>query len=265
MLVDSFADAGLTNAQMSNAREIIRRLDPLQFHISVFNLDQPDSRIAERPNTRLIQLPRRRQTVRILQEFFFGRHEILFYLKSAPASKLYLQWRRKWKDSRIVVGTVESQSDLHNEPTVRPEAIQLWEETILRSDLLFSNSVAVQRSLAREYDLPSEVVPTGVDTKFFIPAWEHPPNARPRVLFVGSLRPFKQPQLLLDAATRFPQADFVIVGEGFLANELNQPDPPRKVRQCFSSGTSWQKRSCGSNIRRPIFFSSPRPGKVHRK
>jgi glycosyltransferase involved in cell wall biosynthesis len=236
ILVDSFADAGLTNAQMSNAREIIRHLDPLQFHVSVFHLNQPDSRIAERPNTRLIQLPRRRQTLRILQEFLFGRHEILFYLKSAPASKLYLQLRRKWKDSRIVVGTVESQSDLHHEPTVKSEATRLWGETILRSDFLFSNSVAVQRSLAREYHLPSEVVPTGVDTKFFIPTWEPQPNARPRVLFVGSLRPFKQPQLLLDAATRFPQADFVIVGEGLMADELISRVRHEKLNNVFLLG-----------------------------
>jgi glycosyltransferase involved in cell wall biosynthesis len=39
-------------------------------------------------------------------------------------------------------------------------------------------------------------------------------------LFVGSLRPFKQPQLLLEAAARFPQADFRIAGEGPLAPEL---------------------------------------------
>jgi glycosyltransferase involved in cell wall biosynthesis len=237
ILVDSFADAGLTNAQMGNAREIIRRLDASQFHVSVFHFNQPDSAIAERPNTRLIQLPRRRQTVRILQEFLFGRHEILFYLKSAPAGKLYLQLRRKWKDRRIVVGTVESQSNLRDEPTVNPDAIKLWEETILRSDFLFSNSPAVQRSLAREYQLPSEVVPTGVDTKFFTPVWERPPNARPRVLFVGSLRPFKQPQLLLLAATRFPLADFVIVGDGFMAGELLQRVRHEKLDNVFLLGS----------------------------
>ena len=32
ILVDSLADHGLTNAQMTNAREIIRRLDPDRFH-----------------------------------------------------------------------------------------------------------------------------------------------------------------------------------------------------------------------------------------
>lgn len=222
ILVDSFADAGLTNAQMTNAREIIRRLDPSRFHVSVFHLDPADVRIAQRPNTRLVRLPRKHQTVRILREFLLGRHEILFYLKSSPASRMYLQLRRKWKDGRIVVGTVESQSDLHHEPTVALEAIRLWEQTILRSDFLFSNSHAVQRSLTREYGLPSLVVPTGVDTKFFTPALDKAPNSRPRVLFVGSLRPFKQPQLLFDAAARFPQAEFVIVGDGLMAEQLQR-------------------------------------------
>jgi glycosyltransferase involved in cell wall biosynthesis len=45
-------------------------------------------------------------------------------------------------------------------------------------------------------------------------------NARPQVLFVGSLHPFKQPQLLLDAAARFPESDFVIAGDGILMPDL---------------------------------------------
>jgi glycosyltransferase involved in cell wall biosynthesis len=236
ILVDSFADAGLSNAQMTNAREIIRRLDPSRFHVSVFHVDRPDFWIEERPNTRLIQLPRRLQTVRILQEFFLGQHQVLFYLKSSPASKLYLQLRQKSRDNRVVVGTVESQCDLRNEPTVNPEAIQLWEKTILRSDFLFSNSSAVKRSLAKEYHLESEVVPTGVDTKFFIPAWVRPRNARPRVLFVGSLRPFKQPQLLLSAAAIFPDADFFIVGSGPMADELQNRVRKERLVNVFLQG-----------------------------
>jgi glycosyltransferase involved in cell wall biosynthesis len=241
ILVDSFADANLTNAQMSNAREIIRRLDPERFHVGVFHVETPDVGIGERPNTKLIRLPRRHQTVRILQEFLWGRHEILFYLKSSPASRLYLQLRQKWKDSRVVVGTIESQSDLRNQPTVNPEAIRLWEETVLRSDFLFSNSQAVKRSLAKEYGLPSEVVPTGVDTKFFTPAWDRRPNLRPRVLFVGSLRPFKQPQLLLDAAAKFPQADFVLIGDGLLRNQLMTRASDEKLANVSLLGPTGEK------------------------
>jgi len=220
ILVDSLADQGLTNAQMGNAREIIRRLDPERFHVSVFCGGEPDRGIRQRPNTTFIPLPERRRTVRILREFVLGKHDILFYVKSAPASRLYLALHRKWKDGRITIGSVESQSDLRNEPTIAPEAVNLWERTVLRCDYLFSNSHAVQQSLQREYNMRSEVVPTGADTKFFMPDWNRPVNSRPRVLFVGSLRPFKQPQMLLEAAVRFPEADFVIVGEGLMAGEL---------------------------------------------
>lgn len=222
ILVDSFADAGLPNAQMGNAREIICRLDPTRFHVSVFSLGAPDPRIVARENTRLIQLPHRRQTVRILREFLTGAHRILFYVKASPASRWYLHLRRKWRDQRVTIGTLESRSDVRNEPTITPQAVELWEQTVLRCDHLYSNSEAVRESLEREYGLPSKVIPTGVDTTFFTPDRSRQPNRRLRVLFVGSLRPFKQPQLLLDAAARFPQADFRIAGEGLLLPQLQE-------------------------------------------
>ena len=77
ILVDSLADQGLTNSQMTNAREIIRRLDSARFHVSVFCGGVPDRAIEQRPNTRLVSLPQRRRTVRILREFLLGRHDIL--------------------------------------------------------------------------------------------------------------------------------------------------------------------------------------------
>jgi glycosyltransferase involved in cell wall biosynthesis len=236
ILVDSMADQGLTNSQMTNAREIVRRLDPACFHVSVFCGGVPDRRIEQRPNTRFVPLPQRRRTVRILREFVLGRHDILFYVKSSPASRLYLGLRGRWKDKRITIGTIESQSDLRNEPTVASEAVDLWERTVLRCDYLFSNSRSVQQSLLREYNLPSEIVPTGVNTTFFTPAWDRPANPRPRVLFVGSLRPFKQPQLLLDAAGRYPGGDFVLVGEGVMAEELKARIERERLRNVTLSG-----------------------------
>jgi glycosyltransferase involved in cell wall biosynthesis len=220
ILVDSLADEGFSNAQITNAREIIRRLDPDRFHISLFYLSNPDPAIRRLSNVRLIRLPRRRQTIRILREFILGSHHILFYLKSAPAGKFYLRLRKHWRDGRITIGTIESQSDLRNEPTLTPGAVRLWEETILRCDFLFSNSQSVRRSLQHEYGLHSEVIETGVDTKFFMPKSGPVVNSRIRVLFAGSLRPFKQSDLLLDAAARFPQADFVIAGDGIMADGL---------------------------------------------
>ena len=220
VLVDSFADAGLSNAQMTNAREIVRRLDPDRFHVTMFYVSAADERIAQRPNTGLIRLGKTRQTVGILKEFIAGQQDIIFYLKASPASKWYLRLREVHYDDKVAIGTIESRSDLRNEPTITPEAVRLWEQTVLRCDCLFSNSHAVQKSLESEYGLPSSVIPTGVDTAFFSPAADRAPNPRLRVLFVGSLRPFKQPQLLLDAAIRFRHADFILVGDGIMAGEL---------------------------------------------
>lgn len=220
ILVDSFADAGWPNAQMGNAREIICRLDPVRFHVSTFVLGTPDPRIAGRANTRLIQLPQRRQTIRILSEFLLGSHDVLFYMKSSPASRWYLSLKKRWHDRRITIGSIESECDLRNELDIAPEAVRLWEQTILRCDLLFSNSVFVQQSLKREYGLGSEVIPTGVDTRFFTPPQDRAPGQRVQVLFVGSLRRRKQPDFLLSAAARFPGADFGIAGDGPMAGEL---------------------------------------------
>lgn len=205
---------------MGNAREIAYRLDPDKFHITMFLARKPDERLAQRPNTRLVRLPTRRQTVRIFRELVWGDHEIVFYLKSSPASLAYMRLRKAWNDGRIVIGTMESQSDLRNEPTIKANAIRLWERTVLKCDYLFSNSLSVQTGLKREYGIESEIVPTGVDTSYFTPDYHRFPNPRPRVLFVGSLRPFKQPQLLLQAAARFPQTDFRIAGDGPMVPEL---------------------------------------------
>jgi glycosyltransferase involved in cell wall biosynthesis len=230
ILVDSLADEDGFNAQMTSARDIMCRLDPERFHVSTFFLGTPDRRLTERPSTRLIKLPQRRQTLKILKEFVWGSHDILFYIKSSPSAKLYLNLRPKWLDKRTVIGTVESQSDVRNEPTIKAEQIHLWERTILRSDVLFSNSSSVKANLEKEYGLQSEVIPTGVDSKFFTPAWDRPANPQVRVLFVGSLRPFKGPQLLVRAASMFPAAEFIIVGDGLMAPELEKQVREEQLR-----------------------------------
>ena len=222
ILVESIVDDDLTNAQMVNAREIIRRLDPERFHVTTFSDRRPDPNITARPNTRIIRLPARRKTAQILKQFVLGSHDVLFYVKASPASRCYMKLRSAWRNHCITVGTVESQCNWREEPTITPDCVAMIEQTVLRCDHLFSNSRSVKQSLQKEYGLPSGIVATGVDTDFFIRDWERPRNSRARVLFVGSLRPFKNPEMVVHAAERFPQADFAIVGDGVMAEQLWQ-------------------------------------------
>lgn len=234
ILVDSFADVGLTNAQMINAREIVSRLDPDRFFVTMFVRGVAAPQILTRSNTRLIRLPSRLQTVPLLMQFLFGRQDILFYLKASPASRWYLKIRSHHRRRCTIIGSIESQTDWRDE-TITPQAIRLFENTVLRCDHLFSNSAMVKRSLEKNYGLQSEVVSTGVDTEFFTPDWEKPANLRPRVLFVGALRSFKGPQVVLDAAQRCPEADFVMVGEGVMRQELQ--DRARSMANVEMRGT----------------------------
>lgn len=235
MLVDSFADEGLTNAQMSNAREIICRLDPRVFYVTVFHMDAVDERIANRPNTSLIHVGKRRQSVTILKSFLSGKHDIVFYIKASPSAKWYMRLRSTKLAPGVTVGTVESRSNLSQEPTISPEAVRLWEQTVLRCDFLFSNSTAVAEHLLESYGRESEVIPTGVNSTYFTPS-DRERNERPRVLFVGSLRPFKRPDLLLDAAARFPHADFVIVGDGMMKAQLDDRVRTENLRNVLLLG-----------------------------
>jgi glycosyltransferase involved in cell wall biosynthesis len=219
ILVDSFADEGLTNAQMINAREIVSRLDPSRFSVTMFVRGQPAAQIRSRPRTRLIQLPARLQTIPMFAEFVLGSYDILFYLKASPASRWFMKLRSLRRNRCVIVGTIESQTNWRDD-SITPQAIRLFEQTVLRCDYRFSNSEMVRRSLETNYDLPSEVIPTGVDTEFFTPNWTKMTNPRPRVLFVGSLRSFKGPQVVLDAAECHRDADFVVVGDGLMAEEL---------------------------------------------
>jgi glycosyltransferase involved in cell wall biosynthesis len=151
----------------------------------------------------------------------WGGHDILFYLKASPASRWFMKLRSMCGRRCAVVGTMESQSNWQDD-SISPRAVRLFEGTILRCDYLFSNSESVRRSLETNYRITSQVIPTGVDTEFFTPNWSKPPSLRPRVLFVGSLRSFKGPQVVLDAAERHRGADFIIVGDGPMAGELKR-------------------------------------------
>jgi hypothetical protein len=118
ILIDTFADEGETNAQMSNASDIIVRLNAEHFHVTTFKTGKLDSRIEARPNTRVVSLPIRGQTVPILRQFLFGDHDLLFYPKASPAMKWYMKMKTVRGRRGLVVGTVESQMNLRDEPTV---------------------------------------------------------------------------------------------------------------------------------------------------
>src|SRR5258708_11143153 len=90
-------DAGSTNAQSLNAREIVLRLDPDRLESTLWYETEPDPRLLNRPGIRLLQLPAARKTFRILRELLDGHH-LIAYMDSSPATYIFLHhplWLRR--------------------------------------------------------------------------------------------------------------------------------------------------------------------------
>jgi glycosyltransferase involved in cell wall biosynthesis len=208
-------DAGNTNAQSLNVREIALRLDPERFVSTLWYEREPDLRLRDRSGIRLMQLPARGKSARILREMLAG-YNIISYVDYSPASYLFLHLPRALRSRTKTV--------LHAEaPTAQmanPSGILrfLYDGIVPRCDVYTGITDFVARDLNSKIKKKvSYILPVGVDTKRFSPPAMRT-NSSPVVLFAGTLIERKGPQFVIDAAAQFPSAMFRLVGacrEGF--------------------------------------------------
>ena len=198
------------NAQSLNVREIALRLDPEKFDTTLWYEREPDPRLRSRRGVRLLQLPARRKTLRILRAML-GRYDIVAYVDYSPASYMFLRVPRLLRRAKAVMHVEAPTAQLTNPPR---RLRRLYEGVRARCDVYtgITEFVAQDFQCAARKKI-SYILPVGVDTELFTP-----PSARsnevPVVLFAGTLIERKGPQCVLDAAVRFPNAVFRLVGSG---------------------------------------------------
>jgi glycosyltransferase involved in cell wall biosynthesis len=199
-----------TNAQSLNVREIALRLDPEKFHSTLWYEREPDPRLRGLSWIRLMQLPSRGKTLRILREMLVG-YDIVAYVDYSPASYVFLHLPHVLRRAKTVMHVEAPTSQLTNPPLLLRV---LFEGVRDRCDVY----TGITEFIAQEFWSSTEkrakyILPVGVDTRHFTP----PPtrsNKTPVVLFAGTLIPRKGPQYVLDAAAQFPNAMFRLVGAG---------------------------------------------------
>jgi hypothetical protein len=125
VLVDLFADQDL-HAQMGNSREIIRRLGPARFHVSLFVLGEPDAIL---------------RSNKIYGSFLCPPTGNL------PATKWYMRLLRNFKHNRISIGTIESQSDLRYDERSRRKLCDFRSSPCCDVIIWSSNALSAQQSL----------------------------------------------------------------------------------------------------------------------
>jgi glycosyltransferase involved in cell wall biosynthesis len=202
-------DADNTNAQSLNVREITLRLDPERFQSTLWYEHEPDLRLRNLAGIRLLRLPSRGKSWRILSEMLAG-YNIIAYIDYSPASYLFLRMPRLMRRRTKAVFHAEAPTAQLTNPS-RTLRI-LYDGIAPRCDVYTGITEFVAQDLYNVLQKRvSHVLSVGVDTSLFSPPAERA-NPAPVVLFAGTLIERKGPQYVLDAAAQFPNATFRLVG-----------------------------------------------------
>lgn len=213
ILFNVFADRGVYNAQSLNAREIARRLNPQRFTSTLFYARDPDARVRDYPHIQLIPLPPRLGSLTILNEMLSPHYDILFYPSGDRATRGYFALapllHRKKRVVMPIEGTVAQLRD------TSAASQKLFLSLARQSDALYACSEFVADDYQREYHLKISVIPVGVDTKLFYPQNRSEHSGTVKILFVGSIQPRKQVNVILDLAAKLrgTNSEFQIVGD----------------------------------------------------
>ena len=203
----SHADAANTNAQQLTVKEIVARLSPERFHVTMFSGEQPDPRIAARPNTLLIPARQHGNSRRFLIRLLLARPDIYFYPRFGLLDDLFFSFRRALRLKTAVVTHVVM---VMNEQTGK-----LAGPSIREADAVFANSRYVAETVRSTFGIDAGTIHNGIDRRFFFP--REPELSRPGpplVLYAGTFQPRKRVELIIQQAGRHPDVRFRLAGRG---------------------------------------------------
>jgi glycosyltransferase involved in cell wall biosynthesis len=210
MFTPSFADEVDTNAQNLTVKEIVARLSPKDFQVVMLHEGAPDSRIARRQNTELLRWHRRGNTLRILLRCLGSPPDVYFFPREGPLDAAFLALRRRLALKTAVVTYVVSGGLYNPVPPRAPLA-----RNVREADIVFGNCQFLSELVRERLGVEAGIRYDGIDRRYFFPA-DSPATStsKLKVLFAGSLRPYKRADLVVRQAARWPAVEFRIAGRG---------------------------------------------------
>lgn len=206
MFTPSFADADNTNAQNLTVKEIVARLAPELFRVTMIADGTPDSRLANRPNTEFVKWSKHGNSVRLLSHTLATRPDIYFFPRYGLLDRMFLKVRRCWPiRTALLTYVVMSMEDA--------SASNLAQESIESAEQVFANSKFVAKTVSDRFGRHADVIYDGVDKRFFYPP-ERTRNPEVVVLYAGSFQSRKRVEFVIEQAARYPSVRFRIAGCG---------------------------------------------------
>jgi glycosyltransferase involved in cell wall biosynthesis len=205
----SCADESDTNAQNLTVKEIVARLPPEQFRVTMVSEGAPDRRIAERENTELIPWTDHWNTVRLFRRCLFSKPDIYFFPRCGPLDRAFFDSRKYLGKGTALVSYIVMMMNDHT-------AAGLISRSIIEADRVCTNSKYVAETVRAKFGLESTIIHDGIDSRFFFAPSEKAETISDSlvVLYAGSLQPRKRVELLIQEAARWPRVKFRVAGRG---------------------------------------------------
>ena len=205
----SFADEADTNAQNLSVKEIVPRLAPAEFRVTMFFESRPDPRISARPNTHLLRWHRRGNTLRAVASLMREVPDVYFFPREGPLDAAFLSLKNIFfRRTRLVTYIVSG--GLYNPEPVRPGMVR----NVARADAVVANCMFLSELVAKRLNAPASVIYDGIDRRYFFPVTASSSGSSPVVLFAGSFRPYKRARLAVQLAASRPHIKFRLAGTG---------------------------------------------------
>lgn len=204
----SFADDDNTNAQNLTVKEVVARLPPELFHVTMICQGNPDPRIAHRSSTTLLPYYAHGNTLHLLARTLLGRPDVYFFPRQGPLDRAFLDIR-KCLSLRIALVTyvVMMMNDANSGGMIG--------RSIVEADRVYGNSAFVSETVSERFGARPAVIYDGVDRRFFFPpARGKAFSARKIVLYAGSFQARKRVEVVIEQAVRRPDVEFRLSGRG---------------------------------------------------
>jgi glycosyltransferase involved in cell wall biosynthesis len=208
----SHADSAGTNAQQLTVKEIVARLPSDRFRVVMFCAEQPDARIAARPNTLLIPAGPHGNTRRFLTRLLRERPDIYFFPRTGPLDRIIFDLRKfAGLKTALVSYIVMAMNDRTAGPMIR--------RSIREGTAAFGNSVHVSETIQQMFGIDAPPMYDGIDRRFYFPPEERSKdvrteNSNPVVLYAGSFQSRKRVELIIQQAAQYPEVQFRLAGRG---------------------------------------------------
>lgn len=234
VFVPTLVDGNNLNAQINNVRAILAVWDVPDWRVVAHAYHEPDPRVAANTQIEVTRLWRRHAWYAHVFFRYLRPYDLIFCPGVFPHDTAGLRWRRHLGFSAPVVVTLEGllgnrqreaeYSAIAGHPVYCQHApddvLMRLDEFDRQADHIIAISPFLARMGKSRFGDKYSILPLGIDNGIYHSNGRKQQQPRLKVVSAGTVKASKSPELFLNLAHSYPEADFIWYGEGDLRADL---------------------------------------------